>query len=468
MLFLGLLIAIAATTGSAQGESKETGTQNQIYLPIALRNYDYDPRFTSPPFGVQLYGNSSATSVWHSELLDSNATWLRINVMWGRAEPKDVDPAAFDWFLVDRALAAARQDSGGLRIIAEFRDNPSWAATYPNGPIHASKLGDFAEFVGALVERFDGDGFKDAPGSPVIEFWEFYNEPDLGSRGANTGWGNHGAEYARMLSVARGAVKAANPDAYVVLGGIAYEWFEDMGGPFVRRFLDDVLAAGGGNYFDIMNFHIYPFNSYREKSIGLGILEKTGVIRNKLGQYGQWDKAAIITESGWYRNMDTGIPASPEIQARYVAALFTESMAADIEVMIWWMLRDPGPGWFDYGLVTFNEPVARMPSFYAYQTVAAELSTAKFDRQLTPAETGADGLVAYLFQDFENGRTIHIAWLEPLHSEEVKELQLPASSATVRDIYGEAQVIADGDDGALDGNVVVPVGGQPVYVEIGY
>jgi hypothetical protein len=139
--------------------------------------------------------------------------------MWGRAEPNDVEPAAFDWFLVDRALAAARQDSGGLRIIAEIRDNPSWAATYSGGPIRASKLGDFAEFVGAVVERFDGDGFQDAPGSPVIEFWEFYNEPDAGSWGENTRWGNHGAAYAQMLAIARSALKAANPDAQVIADG---------------------------------------------------------------------------------------------------------------------------------------------------------------------------------------------------------------------------------------------------------
>ena len=27
---------------------------------------------------------------------------------------------------------------------------------------------------------------------------------------------------------------------------------------YVRSFLPDVLAAGGGAYFDVLNFHVYP------------------------------------------------------------------------------------------------------------------------------------------------------------------------------------------------------------------
>ena len=36
----------------------------------------------------------------------------------------------------------------------------------------------------------------------------------------------------------------------------------------------------------------------------------------------------------------------------------------------------------------------------------------------------------------------------------------------LRDIYGVAQTVMDEDDGAEDGLVSVPVGGQPVYVEV--
>ena len=76
----------------------------------------------------------------------------------------------------------------------------------------------------------------------------------------------HGDAYAALLTAAYPAIKAANPQAKVVFGGIAYDWFTDAdpvtpanNGPFVRAFFEDVLKNGGGGYFDVMNFHFYPF-----------------------------------------------------------------------------------------------------------------------------------------------------------------------------------------------------------------
>ena len=67
--------------------------------------------------------------------------------------------------------------------------------------------------------------------------------------------GKSGAKYAEMLQAIYPAVKAANPNAQVLMGGIAFDYFEDQGGTFVRSFINEVLQAGGGDYFDIMNFH---------------------------------------------------------------------------------------------------------------------------------------------------------------------------------------------------------------------
>ena len=49
-------------------------------------------------------------------------------------------------------------------------------------------------------------------------------------------WGPYGADYAQMLCAVYPAVKAASPNARIVLGGIAYDWFQEDGGPFVRGF----------------------------------------------------------------------------------------------------------------------------------------------------------------------------------------------------------------------------------------
>ena len=59
-----------------------------------------------------------------------------------------------------------------------------------------------------------------------------------------------------------------------------------------------------------------------------------------------------------------------------------------------------------------------------------------------------------------------VAWLNPIATNATKTLTLQVPSATVRDIYGSSYVLTDGGDGRADGKILVPVSGQPVYVEI--
>jgi hypothetical protein len=319
--------------------------------------------------------------------------------------------------------------------------------------------------MGALVERYDGDGYNDAPGSPVVNHWEMYNEPDAGPLADPERWGYYGSQYAQMLAIANAAIKGANPAAQVVFGGIAYDWFEDQNGPFVRHFLDDVLAAGGGKYFDIMNFHSYPAFNYNWTDYGPGLKEKAAVIRDKLQSYGL-NKPLIVTEAGWHSNNPANFPSSEEIQARYVVELFTQSFAADLPVMIWWMLYDPGGPYWNNGLVSDGSPPQVKSSYLAYQNIVAELQYAHFTRALSDAETGSEKMEAYAFRDDTLKRITYVAWLNPVDTNDTLILRLPAATATIRSIFGSAYVLNDADDGDTDGHISLPVGGQPVYVEV--
>ena len=75
----------------------------------------------------------------------------------------------------------------------------------------------------------------------------------------------------------------------------------------------------------------------------------------------------VITEAGWHSDPDLADqPSSPEIQARYVAEFFTQSMAGDVDVMIWWTLSDI-VGWLtENGLVTFDNPPVKKISSYNF------------------------------------------------------------------------------------------------------
>lgn len=108
-----------------------------------------------------------------------------------------------------------------------------------------------------------------------------------------------------MLTAIYPTVKYHSPQAQVVFGGIAYD-FTETGGPFVRSFLDDVLNAGAGEYFDIFNFHTYPAFADNwlpptNSNQGSGLYEKAQHLRQKLAGHGL-NKPIIITEAGWRSN----------------------------------------------------------------------------------------------------------------------------------------------------------------------
>jgi hypothetical protein len=53
------------------------------------------------------------------------------------------------------------------------------------------------------------------------------------------------------------AIKAADPEATVVMGGLAYDRFTEYDGPFLRYFSDEVMQNGGGAYIDVLNIHYF-------------------------------------------------------------------------------------------------------------------------------------------------------------------------------------------------------------------
>jgi streptogramin lyase len=421
----------------------------QAFVPLVLRDPCFQGRMATP-FGLQLYGATGRASRHHPLLVESKAHWVRAEIQWADIEPVNLEPAQFSWQRADGAVGAALD--GCHRLVLTIIINPYWAATSPSGPINQVGLDEFAEFVGAVVERYDGDGQADAAGSPVVHYFEFYNEPDAA-------WGHFGQQYAEMLAAVYPVVKAANPQAQVVFGGLAYDAFLEEGGWFVRTFLDDVLAAGGGAHFDYMNFHYYPaFAGRWTTTQGPGLKEKVEAIRTKLNEYGV-EKPILITETGW-SNINNG---TDEIQSRYVVELFTQSIAAGVTATFWWTLIDIN-GW-EMGLVTNTTPPVKKPAFSVYQIMVEELQYAQYLPTLPQPETSNPAVEVYSFRDHATGQHLYIAWLNPISSEGTAELLFPASAVSVRALDGPRHTIDDGADQMQDGRVTVAVG-APVYIRV--
>jgi hypothetical protein len=481
-VLLPLIVLGTVSPAASQSDSTVTGrsaqppavipdspeSTPQVFLPLL-----FSANAPSAPtaFGIQLYSDpytrpDSAALPWAQQ---AHVSWVRWPIAWSRIEPSNTTPDkyAFDW--LDKALLAFREH--GIHVVITITGNPSWAATYSQGPIDKTNISEFAQVMGALVERYDGDGLQDAPGSPIVQYWEFYNEPDGGSiTGAERGtgyWGDFGVEYAQMLCAVYPAMKAASPQAKIVLGGIAYDWFREDGGPFVREFLDDVLTglkeerSEGKECLDVMNFHYYPPFEANWSQYGPGVLGKVNYLRGKLQSYGFGDLPMISTEGGYHSNNNPNFPSTPEIQASYVVKIFTQALAARLGIMVWFTWSDYETGAYQFANGLLDQSNQPKVAYYAYQTAAGKLGNAVFNRPLTASEQGAANVQGYLF---DRAGPLYVLWSDATSSQSVS---LPGSSARVIDYLGNlTKQIADGDDGQVNGLLTVEVGSRPFYVEV--
>lgn len=482
---LGASIALIATifgsSAYALHAADDAGNDtNTNLLPIMFRSIDIPANVPPSRFGVQMYYDTGNNPVnpYYDSFVDMGASWVRCNVRWDAIEPTDTTPANYNWESAQRAVGANRD--GRYNMIITLEHAPEWFSGPEDGPpLPGQSYDDIAEFMGALAERYDGDGYKDGWQSPVVNHFELYNEPDHQLR-----WGYKGSEYAEMLSVVVPAIKAANPNAQILFGGVSMDGFTDVQpgdpfvntGDFVRSFVSDVFAAGGGSHIDIMNIHQYPaFRAqWNPDSQGTGFIDKVSATRAIIGQYGFGNMPFMVTESGTNSNNLQALPGTEESQARYLVELFTQAYAVNIEALIWFTMYD-GENISNSGVETglVKQPATsgaepyRKKSHAAYKVIVSQLQSSQFQRTLSAGETGNALMEAYQFVNLVTGKTHYVAWMNPVDSTAQVPLTISGGQATVTDIYGTVLgTVADAADGAADGAVTVTVGSQPVYIQI--
>jgi hypothetical protein len=455
------LLAAGALAGLAGAPAPVLGQARPIYLPVLLNRGT--PAFQrgdrAAVFGAQLSEVRFRDPAMIREVRQAGAVHLRSLIFWDEVEPARTSPPTYDWSLYDPLLLTAHGE--GLEVIAEVVGNPAWAADYPGGP--PRNLDPLVQFVAAAVERYDGDGLSDAPGSPRVRLWELYNEPDntdaqLAGEGRAWGyWGRDGAAYGQMLKRAYPAVRLASPAARLLMGGLAYDAFPEDGGPFNPEFLDDVLRAGGGCCFDIMNVHYYPLFAFRWQGQGPDVYGKAVAVRKKLAGYGL-DKPLMITEAGmWSAALPPYPPATPEDQVRYVAKLYTRALAAGVRAVIWFQYDDV-LGFEDPARGLVDTQLARKPAHAAFQVASSQLAGAVPED--APRDRSAPGEVYWFRQGPDR---LAVAW-----TEDGGQASLSIRSREVEWVHGlgSRRVLRDEADGQADGVVSVPYGGQPIFIRV--
>lgn len=420
----------------------------RVYLPIVPRNSDG----LLAPFGVEVWP-------WRVEDADADlaqmaqlgSRWARVNSLkWRVVQPEFA--GEYRWGEFDPLIK--KISDSGFRTIVVLSENPEWArvdTTTVSGTIKDEVLDEFVAFVGAAVERYSRHPYN-------VKYWELFNEPD-GTPGRYGGghigaWGNDGDKYAEMLKRVYPAIKQVDPEAKVVLGGLAYSWFIENGGPFNRAFLDDVLTNGGGDYFDIFNFHYYSVQATEWQADGIDIIGKTNYLRRKLSDYGYATKPMICTEVAEF-----GDPSNSEAlekQARYVAKVYSRGLAAGLEMVMWYSLH-AGASYHYSGLM---HEVTRKPAWHAYQTMTSVLAEARFGRTLTPQDVGlpADApFEGYAFRVPGSNRQIWVVWMNAGSA----NISVRGASVHRTDKFGQRTLLQ-----GQGGRVTLPLNGSPLYLEL--
>lgn len=425
-----------------------------VYLPLVMRHHEEPTSI----FGVQISEARFRDPALLAHTRGVGANWWRTFLFWDEVEPTRTSPPSYDWRHYDALFGNASEL--GLETIAEIQGNPTWAADFPGGPPY--DLDTLTRFVAEAVERYDGDGVRDAPGSPRVRYWELYNEPDntdakLAREGRGWGyWGYEGARYGQMLKRVYTAAKIANPDAQIVFGGVAYDCFVPDCGPFNPEFIDDVLREGAGPYFDVMNFHYYPAYRWRWDRYGPDIIGKTVAVKQKLAEYGL-SKPTIVTEAGYWSEAYAPFfpPSSLDEQARYVPQLYARGIAAGLELVCWYQYDDV-PGFDNPARGLLDGSLQPKPSFEAFRQAAAILAVAR--PESARPDPDAEGEV-YWFRSY--GSPLAVAWT---NDGETATLEVEAPAAERIHYMGSRVVARDESDGRLDGITRIPYGADPIYV----
>lgn len=477
-----LIAAVCLTTPAHVTAAPPEPEANQLsagtYMPFLSNNVCFGTRSTDNKVGVQLYGPSGYPEAHFKLLQNTHSHWIRNLIFWPSIEVHDVGPDSYRWGPVDRVARAANDNCANL--ILTIDGTPNWASD-GGARVKPKSIPDLVEFVTALAERYDGDGFKDAPNGAIVNYWEIYNEPDFGLH--DDGWGPFGDRYAQMLKEVYRSVKEANTNAQIVFGGIAANFYTDQGGNFTRGFLDSVLDAGGNErYFDYMSVHHYPFprdrNNWTESNSS-GLVEKLQDVRAKLDAHGMQDIPIMVTEVGWHTGgINDLLPSNPDWQARHVVQLLTQALASGSPAVIWWAFFDIDDFPYATGLVeAVSGTLVPKLSYAVYNEAIERLGPSKFERVVSRADKGND-LEIYEFSDPATGHIFYVAWLNPIAPFNKEALPSFDDSVTQQwqaphsrvNIYGKDGVLLrtvnDGDDGNNDGNVTITVPRSPIYIVV--
>jgi hypothetical protein len=390
---------------------------NKFFMPVVVTR-----PAANTIFGAFLDAPTSDKGM--SRMVAAGMGWAHFPFYWSSVEPTQ---GARNWGSVSRIDAnLISATNNHIESILYINDTPGWAlkSGYIGcGPVAQNKFSALVSFLTDFVTRYSAPPYN-------VKYYELWSEEDVyGLLGC---WGDPsdpnyfgGGYYGEMLKVAYPAIKAANPQAQVLFGGLLMDCDPNHvqycgGDPNMKRqigsFLKGALEDGAGPYFDGISYHAYDYYW------GLGIYSnpnwgsawnttgpvaqaKAAYLRGLLAQYNLTGKFLMNTEAALICGATGQEPActTPDhttTMGSYIAQSFASGIADGLRAKLWFSTA----GWRGSGLL--DSQLNPMPAYYAYMNVQKLLGQDSYVRTITDFP----GVFGYEFINTETHQLNWVLW----------------------------------------------------------
>ncbi len=243
-------------------------------------------------------------AAWLANLKSIGITSIRIGADW--AWVQYAGPNTYDWTQLDQEVDSIT--AAGMTIDMVITGCPPWAATSgasdDSSPQPASASA-YASFAADVAARYAPDGVTD---------FEIWNEPNIVNF-----WqpAPNPAAYTALLQASYASIKAVDPSAYVITGGLAPETNDGTNINAVT-FLGDMFAAGAKGFFDAIGYHPYSYPALPDNFelwSGWSQMSQTPAsIEGVLTAYGDAGTPLWLTEVGAPTNGPDGVGATAQAE----------------------------------------------------------------------------------------------------------------------------------------------------------
>lgn len=315
-----------------------------IVLVVPLRAEDLSIASLKPPaqqippdfFGMHFH-HVGGTTPWPEVPVAQWRLW-DTHVAW-----PDLEPTKNHWRFqtLDAYIALANQHHVGL--ILPLGLSPSWASarpfeksTYqPGFAAEPRNIEDWRTYVRTVVRHCAGR----------VQAYEIWNEPNLKLFWTGT--------VDQMIDLTREAsliIRSVDPNAIIVSPSAT----QDRGADWLAEF----LRKGGGEFVDVIGYHLYVAPKPPEATVVLA-----ATVKRIMQVSGVGDKPLWNTEAGWFLPK----PFPNDLAAAYLVRDYIVNWAAGVQRLYWY-------AWDNHGWVsletTENDSETLKPAGQAYAVVA--------------------------------------------------------------------------------------------------